>query len=94
MLADPDRYGSRYVQRLSGTVIPTGLAQWARTEDPALREARTIMDNIRSRYSPGSRRELYPRLDRFGEPIVREDPFLCLVGAVTKYTLRWYHICN
>jgi hypothetical protein len=72
MLDDPDRYGGRYVQQLTGTVVPTGLAQISRTQDPTMREARTILDNIRSRVSPGTRRELLPRRDQFGEPITRE----------------------
>ena len=72
MLDDPDRYGGRYVQQLSGTVIPTGVAQWTRTQDPTMREARTILDNIKSRASVEERQKLYPRRDRFGEPITRE----------------------
>lgn len=68
---DPDRYGPRYIQKLVGTVIPTGVAQVARTNDPYLREARTILDNVRSRI-PGEREKLFVRRDAFGEPIKGE----------------------
>lgn len=43
---DPDRYGPRYVQGLVGTLVPTGVAQVARTQDPYLRHARDILDVI------------------------------------------------
>jgi hypothetical protein len=68
---DPDRYGPRYIQRLVGTVIPTGIAQVARANDPYLREARNILDTIRSRI-PGEREQLFIRRDAFGEPIRTE----------------------
>ena len=44
---DPDRYGERYIQRLAGTMIPTGVAQVARVQDPVLREARSVLDHIK-----------------------------------------------
>lgn len=68
---DPDRYGGRYVQRLLSTSIPTGVAQYARNQDPYLREARTILDAIKSRV-PGQRETLPARRDIFGEPIKLE----------------------
>jgi hypothetical protein len=68
---DPDRYGAQYVQNLLGTVVPTGVAQIARTRDPYLREARSILDTIRSRI-PGQREKLPMRRDLFGEPIKLE----------------------
>lgn len=68
---DPERYGPRYVQRLVGTVVPTAVAQYANYEDPYLREARTILDAVRSRI-PGEREKLFIRRDVFGEPIKRE----------------------
>lgn len=65
---DPDRYGQRYIQRLAGTVVPTGVAQIAQTQDPYLREARTIIDGIKARI-PGMSQQLLPRRDIWGEPI-------------------------
>lgn len=67
-IEDPDRYGERYVQRQVGTVIPTGVAQVARTADPVLRDVRTMLDAIKARV-PGQRETLFPRRDLWGEPI-------------------------
>jgi len=68
---DPDRYGGRYIQNLAGTLVPTGVAQYARTKDPYLREARTVLDKIRERV-PGLRETLPVRRDVFGAPIKLE----------------------
>ncbi len=68
---DPTRYGPRYIQRTLGTVVPTGVSQLAQANDPYLREARTVLDTIRSRI-PGEREKLFARRDVFGEPIKRE----------------------
>lgn len=68
---DPDRYGASYVQNLAGTLIPTGVAQWARTQDPHLREARSVLDKIKDRI-PGQRETLPTKRDLFGEPIKLE----------------------
>jgi hypothetical protein len=67
-LEDPDRYGQRYVQRMAGTLIPTGVAQYARTQDPVLRSANTVLDQIKSRI-PNLSKELYPVRNVWGEPI-------------------------
>lgn len=68
---DPERYGPRYIQQLAGSVIPAGIAQYTRVSDPFLREARTILDSIKSR-TPGYSEDLFTRRDPFGEPIKRE----------------------
>lgn len=68
---DPDRYGERWVQRLAGTLVPTGVAQAARVEDPYLREAQGIVDVWKSRI-PGLSDDLLPRRDVWGEPIMLE----------------------
>lgn len=71
---DPQRYGPRYIQRLVGTVVPTGIAQIAKVDDPYLREARSILDTVRSRI-PGEREKLFIRRDAFGDPIMGEGAF-------------------
>ena len=71
MVEDPDRYGDRYIQNFLGTVVPTGVAQVARTQDPIMRRVETIMERIRSRI-PGKSKDLLPRLDLWGRPIKRE----------------------
>jgi hypothetical protein len=68
---DPERYGQQYVQRLAGTVVPTGVAQIARIDDPYLREARSVLDQIQSRV-PGLSAGLPFKRDIWGEPIALE----------------------
>lgn len=65
---DPERYGDQWIRNLSGTVIPTGVAQITRIQDPVLRETRTVLDRIRSRV-PGYSKDLPPRRNIWGEPI-------------------------
>jgi len=70
-LTDSDRYGDKYIQNLAGTVVPSFMAQAARTLDPVQREARTTIDAIKSRI-PGLREELLPRRDVWGEPLISQ----------------------
>ena len=70
---DPQRYGPNFVKQFAGSVVPTALAVEARSEDPYLRRADSIMDQIRSRI-PGLRDNLLPKLDRAGNPIKLDDP--------------------
>jgi hypothetical protein len=65
---DPERYGDAWIQQFAGTLIPTGVAQVARVNDPVLRRADTIVDKWKSRI-PGLTGDLLPRRDIFGEPI-------------------------
>ena len=68
---DPSTAGERWIRSLSGTLIPTGIASTARRGDPVLRDARSILDNFKSRI-PGLRETLPPRLDPFGQTIRNE----------------------
>lgn len=67
---DPARYGESWVQRLSGSVIPSGVAGVARAIDPNLREAKSIIDTIKSRI-PFVSQTLPPKMTPTGEPIAR-----------------------
>ena len=68
---DPGMAGQRWIRGLSGTLIPTGIAGTARRADPVFRDARSILDNFKSRI-PGLRETLPARLDPFGEEIRQE----------------------
>jgi predicted kinase len=69
---DPERYGYQWWKNMSGTVVPTAVAQAARANDPYLREARTVLDNIKSRI-PGLRETLKKRYEMTtGEAIKSE----------------------
>lgn len=67
-LTDPERYGERLIGGYAGSLVPTGVAAVARTQDPTLRRAETLLDSIRKRI-PGMSDQLLPRLDVSGKPI-------------------------
>jgi hypothetical protein len=73
-VADPDRFGKGYIKSMAGTVVPALAAQSAQTIDPVIREARTVLDGIKSRI-PGLSQGLHPKRDIWGEPMVREGGF-------------------
>jgi hypothetical protein len=66
---DPDRFFDAYARNMAGTIVPTGLAQAARTIDPVVRDAQTYMDKIKSRI-PGYSQTLEARPNLWGEPII------------------------
>lgn len=69
---DPERYGGSFVQRIAGSLaVPAGVAQVARTVDPTLREAETILDAVKARV-PFLSRTLEPKRDVWGQPIVSQ----------------------
>lgn len=69
VMADPDRYGKRYIERFIGSAVPAGVAQAERVIDPELRAVYGIMDEMKSRI-PGFSKGLFPRRNLWGEPIV------------------------
>lgn len=70
-LEDPDRSAGTFVNRTLGTVVPTGVAQVARTLDPTARETPDALSYIQSRI-PGLSDNLLPKRDVWGQPIVNE----------------------
>ena len=71
-ISDPQRYGDRYIRQLAGTVVPNVFAQYANTQDPYMREARSVLDAVKNRI-PGQKETLFVKRDIFGEPIKREN---------------------
>ena len=80
---DSDRYGENYIQSMAGTLVPSGVAQLARTIDPTVRETITsksdvqdplirgtqeALNAIKSRV-PGVRETLPAKRDIWGQPI-------------------------
>jgi len=65
---DAERYGDSWIKNYAGTVVPTGVAQWARVEDPILRQTNTVLEKIRSRI-PYYSKDLLPIRDLYGDPI-------------------------
>ena len=65
---DPDRYGSKYVKQISGTAIPTVVAQIERTISPEISDAQSALDAIKARV-PGFSKDLPTRRNMWGEKI-------------------------
>jgi GNAT superfamily N-acetyltransferase len=70
-VTDHERYGRNYIKKMAGTIVPAFSAQTAQALDPVVREARTVLDGIKSRI-PGLSQTLLPKRDVWGEPMVRE----------------------
>lgn len=67
-ITDPERYGDRYIQAFSGTIVPTGIAQLQRAQDPYLRYTTSVFERIKSRL-PFVAGSLPKRVDVFGNDI-------------------------
>lgn len=71
-IKEPSRYADDWLRRLAGSVaVPAGVAQVARTIDPDMREAETILDGVRARV-PGLSMTLPPRRDVLGQELRSE----------------------
>ena len=71
---DPDNQQNavvKYVQRLASSTVPAIVAAEARRQDPTLRAANTLVEQFKRRL-PGYSKDLPPRRNMFGEPIVLE----------------------
>tara|TARA_B100001059_G_scaffold236058_1_gene284459 strand:- start:76 stop:3318 length:3243 start_codon:yes stop_codon:yes gene_type:complete len=62
---------NRYLQRLAGSLVPSGVAAIEREYDPSMSATYDILDGIKSRI-PGYSDDLPPRRNVFGEVIVLE----------------------
>ena len=71
-LSDPVRYGEGYFERLLTPIVPTGIAQVARFNDPLIREVTDYLDAVKAR-TPGTSTSLEPKLDVWGREISRES---------------------
>jgi len=70
--ADPEtanKQAQRWVERLAGSAVPSGVAQIERIVSPELSATQGILEKIQSRI-PGYSDDLPPRRNIFGEPIV------------------------
>jgi hypothetical protein len=79
---DSDRYGPRYVRNILSSFVPfdVALSQAERASDPYTREARTVIDAIRAKI-PGNLdslfgQGLFPRIDRWGQPIPNKEALI------------------
>jgi hypothetical protein len=71
---DPDNQQNtvvKYFKRLAASTVPAIVAAEARRQDPMLRAANTLTEQFKRRL-PGYSKDLPPRRNMFGEPIVLE----------------------
>jgi hypothetical protein len=68
---NPEQFRAQYLRSLAGSLIPSGVAQTAQIADPILRDARSMLDQIKSRI-PGLSESLPAKQTIFGDPITRE----------------------
>lgn len=68
----PDRYGSRYSERLAGTLVPNVVDEATRAIDPTIRETNGMLEAIMAR-TPGLSDNLPPNTDRWGKDLTRES---------------------
>lgn len=76
---DSDRYGSQYVRNFLSAFVPysVGMQQMSRVSDPYSRQARTVVDAIRSKI-PGHldsyfENPLFPKIDIWGQPMLAPE---------------------
>lgn len=69
-IEDPKRYGTNYIERMAGTLVPTLSAQVERTVSPEVEEVNGMIEALKARV-PGLSKDLKPRRDLWGEPITR-----------------------
>ena len=81
VLADPGRYGAKFAQSMTGSLIPAIVAQSAQMMDPYQREVYSVLDAVKGRI-PRLRETLQPKRDIYGEPIVAMDR----MGEITPIT--------
>lgn len=81
-MGDPQRYGESYFKRLAGSVVPTGVAEITRIQDPVMRESWNMLDAIRRR-TPGMSEDLPSRRDLWGRPISYQSGLGSLYDAVS-----------
>lgn len=81
VMADPQRYGPRFLQQYAGSVVPNIVGQTTAMNDPIVREVDSMLDAMKARV-PGLRSELRPKRDIFGEPIQTKER----LGAISPIT--------
>ena len=81
-MADPTRNAEYWAGGIAGSIIPTGVAEVTRYQDPYMREARSMWDSIKAR-TPGMSDELPLRRDLWGRPIDRRSGLGATFDAVS-----------
>jgi hypothetical protein len=67
---DPERYGEYFASNLTGSVVPTIVADIARAGDEKERRTESLVQGVKVRI-PGARNTLEPKVDVFGKELPR-----------------------
>ena len=93
-MSEPGRFGERWLQRMVGTLIPTGINQLTQVIDPTLRLPQSkgmagIGEALTGRI-PGASGYTLPFRDIWGRPIIRDDSLTARLfyPGVTKEELN------
>jgi hypothetical protein len=87
----PERKGQVYMERLLGSImVPAGVAQLERIQDPYLRYSQGYMEHVRDRI-PYFNGDIPLRYDIFGQPIRLSVEYIpSLVNLVNPFYIRQY----
>lgn len=89
VLSDPERYGDKYAQRFSASWIPSLVKATRRDYDPFVREIWSVTDALKDGIPGLGFRDLYPRRNRYGDPITLGDVWLShTVDPARKSTIK------
>lgn len=89
VLSDPERYGDKYAQRFSASWIPSVVKATRRDYDPFVREIWSVTDALKDGIPGLGFRDLYPRRNRYGDPITLGDVWLShTVDPARKSTIK------
>lgn len=80
-LSDPSRFGPRFVQNMTASLVPGAVGQTAQMMDPYQREVYSVLDAVQARI-PGLSENLMPKRDVFGEAVAARDR----MGAISPIT--------
>lgn len=87
-LADPGRYGERYLSNIAGSMMgPAGAAEIRRQVDPTMRDVTSIIDAIKNRW-PGSSQDLPVARDLWGRPRMYQSHLGMAYDALSPFVAR------
>jgi hypothetical protein len=70
--SDPTRFGPRFLQQFSASMVPNIIGQPTAMADPVVREVNGMLDAVKARI-PGFRQELLPKRDWLGEAVQTKE---------------------
>jgi hypothetical protein len=87
-LTDPQRYAEQFVEGMTGSAIPTLVADVARATDPLQRQVNGAIESVTSRL-PGVRQTLLPKQDAFGAELQRtSSPIGAMVDPFRRTNVK------